>query len=125
MNKVEVIVLAHGSRRKEANHDVNRLADIMQNSSEGRNAKVTAAFLQFAEPGLKQAIEDAVKREKEHILVVPLFLTEGVHINEDIPREIEEASCLYPGVKIEQRPPLGCDEKLAAIMWERAGVVEQ
>jgi len=119
MNTTEVILLSHGSRREEANKDVLALARLMQEYREEQKVDVSAAFLQFAEPSLPEAIKKAVHVGKELILVAPLFLTSGVHITEDIPEAVEEAERLYPGVKIKQCSPLGCDRRLVPIIWDR------
>lgn len=119
MSKTEIILLSHGSRLEKANEDILKLSRLLQDSKQDNDMHVTAAFLQFASPSLTEAIHDAVQRGSTQVLVTPLFLTTGVHITEDIPQIIQSVSSLYQEVSIKQCNPLGSDEKLLPIIWER------
>ncbi|MFQ9617091.1 MAG: sirohydrochlorin chelatase, partial [Clostridium butyricum] len=51
--------------------------------------------------------------------VVPYFLFSGVHIREDIPKEIEEYIADKPGIKISMGNTLGEDPRLADVLADR------
>ncbi len=119
MSKIEVILLAHGSRLQEANDQVLRLGERLQQGKPPGEITTRSAFLQFGKPSLQEAIDQAARQGCQKILVAPLFLTPGVHINEDIPEVIEQSAAAYPEIRFQQCPLLGCDERLVPILWER------
>ena len=119
MSKVEIILLAHGSRLQQANDEVLQLAELLQQSKPNDEITTRSAFLQFGKPSLQESIDDAAKNGCLEVLIAPLFLTSGVHINEDIPEIIKEAREKYPDIHFKQCRLLGCDSRLAPILWER------
>lgn len=120
MPATAVILLAHGSRLQEANDDVAGLAALLQEHAGTEKARVYHAFLQFGKPSLEEIIESCAQNGFKEILVLPLFLTSGVHITEDIPALMAEAKERYPQVAIKQCRLLGCDSRLVPYLWERA-----
>ncbi len=119
MPKVEVILLAHGSRLQQANDDVLHLAGQLQQSKPNNEINTRSAFLQFGKPSLQESIQQAVQNGCQEVLIAPFFLTPGVHINEDIPEIIQEAKEKYPDIEFKQCQLLGCDKRLVPILWER------
>jgi sirohydrochlorin ferrochelatase len=119
MPKLGVILLFHGSRLKEANEDVLKLAELLQDHHNHSEIYTGTAFLQFGRPSLEDAIKKTVSNGCLEIVIAPLFLTSGIHITEDIPEIISRAEKLYPEVKFKQCRPLGCDPRLIPIIWER------
>jgi len=112
-------LLSHGSRLKEANDDVLKLAELLQAHHSHKDIYTCAAFLQFGSPSLEEAIREAVSNDCLEILIAPFFLTSGIHITEDIPEIISRAEKQYPEVKFRQCRPLGGDPRLVPIIWER------
>ncbi len=119
MSKIEVILLAHGSRLQQANDEVLQLAEQLQQSRPKGDITTRSAFLQFGKPSLQDSIEAAARNGCQEVLIAPLFLTPGVHINEDIPEILREAQEKYPEIRFTQCQLLGCDSRLVPILWER------
>ncbi len=119
MSKIEVILLAHGSRLQQANDDVLQLAEQLQQNRPKEDITTRSAFLQFGKPSLQESIDAAVHNGCQEVLIAPLFLTPGVHINEDIPEILKEAEEKYPEIRFTQCRLLGCDNRLVPILWER------
>ncbi len=119
MPKIEVILLAHGSRLQEANDNVLQLAEQLQQSKPKDEITTRSAFLQFGKPSLQESIDAAAHNGCREVLIAPLFLTPGVHINEDIPEIIRQAQEKYPEIRFKQCRLLGCDTRLVPILWER------
>ncbi len=118
MPKQGVIVLAHGSRRAEANEEVLKLATMLS-EKEGLGFYSDVAFLQGGGPSLADTIAKAVTGGCTSIFVVPFFLTSGVHIQEDLPELLGRVRQNHPHLDLVECHPLGCDPKLTCILWER------
>jgi len=119
--KTGVIILGHGSRAKEANLVFTKLVEMIEQKVE--YDLVTRASMELAEPNLEASVADLVAKEVEKIVVVPLFLFPGIHMQEDIPCLMEEVSQQYPAVEFLLGDNIGADEKVAEIMVDRIAEV--
>lgn len=119
--KTGIILLSHGSRAPEAQVTVDEITDHI-NKMRTFDYLVSAS-LQFNQPDLPSAIEMAVSAGMEMIIVVPMFLYNGLHMKEDIPEIIQEESKKYPGVEFAMTRNIGGDRKLAGILLDRIGEV--
>ncbi|MBI1898760.1 MAG: CbiX/SirB N-terminal domain-containing protein [Acidobacteria bacterium] len=81
---------------------------------------VEAAFLELAAPDLRQAVEQVVARGARRVLVVPYFLTLGIHLRRDLPRIAAEISRIYKNVRIEVSEPLEGHPALIEALLDRA-----
>ena len=72
-----VILFAHGSPVPEANQGIAALARRVQESMPG--GVVLPAFLDSAQPDLGAAVAEAVRRGASRLVVMPYFLTVGLH----------------------------------------------
>lgn len=91
-----IILFAHGSAVPEANRQVTRLAEEV---SRRAGCPVTCAFLEIAQPDLPAAVASAAGAGARRIVVIPYFLTMGVHVRTDLPQLIGEQRALFPGVE--------------------------
>lgn len=67
-----------------------------------------------------QASNEATAVQPHHLVVLPLFLLPGVHVMEDIPREIALAqNAVDTSVAIDLRPHLGSHPGLQRLVTER------
>ncbi|MGH9786475.1 MAG: sirohydrochlorin chelatase [Terriglobia bacterium] len=92
-----IIVFAHGSAVPEANEEVARLA---QEVSRRAQCPARCAFLEVAQPDLPAAVADFVAAGARRIVVIPYFLTMGVHVRRDLPRLIAEQQARFPEVDL-------------------------
>lgn len=82
----------------EANQGVSALA--------GRVAEriaadfVTAAFLESAAPDLGTAVAEAHGRGVRRLVIMPYFLTMGLHLRRDLPRLVAEQRARFPDMEI-------------------------
>jgi len=116
--KEKIVIVLHGSPRKEANaweNFLGVLASVMGRAKED----FSLSYLQFGEPSLEKALEEAILKGARRLIVHPLFLSAGHHVVKDIPQIIEETKQKYPQVEILYTRPLGMHEKLAEIVKER------
>lgn len=115
--KTAVVVVAHGSKIKEANLGLYSVIENLKTT--GRWDMVEPSFLQFEEPSLSCAVEDVINRGAEKVIVVPLLLFPGNHMKRDIPEEIEIQRTRHTGVDIVLTRHMGIDNRIAQIVVER------
>lgn len=111
------VILGHGSRSPAAVGEVYELA--RQVEAAGLYSPVEVAFMSMNQPDLGRGIEAAVAKGARRIVVVPLFLTEGVHVREDIPQLVAREAGNHPGVEILCARNIGPDRRLAEILLDR------
>lgn len=116
-----IILLSHGSRRKEANEELLKMAELLNDSRNRPDIIAVGAFLQFGRPSLEEALENMILRGCSEIVVAPFFLSSGVHITEDIPKIMAQVKEKYPRINFFLCPPIGCDPQLIPIIWKRIG----
>ena len=114
--KTGIIVFGHGSSVESANEAVRVIA--RQAAEQGGWELYETAFLE-ASPRLSDAARVLVSRGASEILVLPYFLTLGIHLQRDLPKLVEALSGEY-GLPIRVAPPLDGHEQLSRILVERA-----
>lgn len=112
-----VLLIAHGSRRPEANHDLARLAEAIR--ARGLYPIVETAYLELAEPTISAGGEACVAAGATCVKLLPYFLSAGAHVVEDLERHRQELSERFPHVKFELCPPLGLHPLMIEIVLER------
>ncbi|KJS10819.1 MAG: cobalamin biosynthesis protein CbiX [Peptococcaceae bacterium BRH_c8a] len=116
--KTAIIILSHGSRLPEAQATLQRITALV---SSGVDEKfiVEGAALQFNQPDLPAAIARATDQGAQQVVVVPMFLYLGLHMQRDIPDILAEQKSRYPGVKISMAEHIGADPRLLDIILDR------
>lgn len=116
-----LVLLSHGSRRRESNAEMEALARAVA-AVEGHSfAQVMCAFQQFATPDFNQAVDQLVAQGVTHIVVFPLFLAAGSHVQEDVPAMIAAARKQNFGIEFIVTPHLGQISDMAAFLVGQAG----
>ena len=115
--KLAIILFAHGSVVEEANQGVHDLASEIRNR--GRFHFVRAAFLDCAHPNLGEAIAEAVQAGSVRVIVIPYFLTMGIHLQRDLPNLIAPERERYPQVTIDVGQSLEGHPLMRSIILER------
>lgn len=111
------LLIAHGSRREEANADLVRLADAVRETN--RFGIIEIAYLELAEPDIPTGAQACVKHGARRILMMPYFLSAGVHVRNDLQKFQEQFRAKYSGVEFEVCEPLGLHPKLVEVVIER------
>lgn len=115
-----LLLIAHGSRRKQSNDEVVVLADrLKQNCSEQYNI-IHAGFLELAEPLIPDGIKKCVDDGATSIIVLPYFLNSGRHVVEDIPDIVEQTRPNYPDVDIKIAKHLGASDLMMDLLISSA-----
>lgn len=113
-NKQATLLLAHGSS------DANWLAPfeqlLQQIQSSLGNERVELAYMELAEPSLKNQVIGLVDEGYQHIDVLPLFFAAGRHLRKDVPKMLEELQSDLnkgPDLQIQLHPPIGLFPEVA------------
>jgi sirohydrochlorin ferrochelatase len=112
------IVFAHGSSVESANQAVRSVA--AEVSQRGGYPTVEAAFLEGGRPDLKEAVASLAAKGLSRVVVIPYFLTLGLHLQRDLPRLVEELKRLNPDLEIDVTPPLDAHPSLVEALLDRA-----
>ncbi len=120
-----IVILGHGSRARvwEANQLLLQIVEKFKQKTGEQNVKPAYMNVKSGGPTLEQAIEELIREGFTEIVVAPWFLTDGLHIREDIPEKIDSIKEKYPEVQIALAKPLGADNRLVDILIERIGEV--
>lgn len=94
-----ILLFGHGSSVDDANEGVHALARQVQGA--GPYRYVRAAFLESAQPDLNAAVAQAVEAGLQRVIVIPFFLTMGIHLRRDLPNLIAPLKTKYPHLEIE------------------------
>jgi sirohydrochlorin ferrochelatase len=115
--KPAILLVDHGSRHREANLQLEWLAERVRERVPGRIVEI--AHLELAAPDLSAGIDACVAAGAREIVVHPFFLTPGRHLTRDIPERVREAADRHEGLRVRISPPLGLHEKLVDVVLER------
>jgi sirohydrochlorin ferrochelatase len=115
--RTAILLVAHGSRQQSANDDLHELAARL--SEQGTYAIVEPCFLELAEPELKAGGDRCVHLGATRVLMIPYFLSDGVHLRRDLTAARDELSRRHPNVEFCLGSPLGPHPLLDDLVAER------
>jgi len=115
-----IVVFGHGSSVASANDAVRTVA--AEAARAGRWELYETAFLECA-PRLEDAVVALVRAGAHEILVLPYFLTLGIHLQRDLPKLVERLATDH-AVTIRVAPPLDGHQALSHILVDRAGTLQ-
>lgn len=113
-----LLLIAHGSRRAEANADLEFIASEMR--TRGGFGFVQCSYLELTEPGILAGGAACVAAGATAVVMLPYFLSPGVHVREDLTEARDELAKQFPDVRFALAEPLGRHPKLVEIVAERA-----
>ncbi|NLW80743.1 MAG: hypothetical protein GXY42_03610 [Desulfovibrionales bacterium] len=117
MTKTGMIVLGHGSRRREVASSFEALVGRVAARVSG--APVLPAFFSLGEPTLADQVRKLTAQGCSRIVIMQYFLYNGVHIEHDIPKMIEGLKEEFPGVAFVIQPTLENDPAMEQLLVER------
>lgn len=118
-----VLLIAHGSRKVEANQELHDLAGRIR--AEGIYSIVEPSFLELAEPDIRTGGSTCVSQGATRILMVPYFLSAGVHLQEDLKTARDELRDQFPEVEFRLAAALGPHPLLDRVVAERIRELDQ
>ena len=121
-DQTAVLLIAHGSRHQAANDDLRELAARL--AAAGEFSIVEPCFLELAEPDIATGGSRCVARGATRVLMVPYFLSAGVHLFRDLTAARDDLSRIHPQVEFRLGPPLGPHPLLDQLVAARARDLE-
>ena len=112
-----IVLVDHGSRRPEANAQLEALAAELRAREPG--TLVRTAHLEVAAPDVAAALADCAAAGAHEVVLLPWFLAPGRHTAEDIPRAVARARERHPELRVRTAEPLGLDARLVEIALAR------
>lgn len=111
-----ILFVAHGSRRKESNLEFETMVARLQDRLDDSYAEGTAAFLEFATPGIDEAIHTMIEKGITEIQIYPFFLNSGKHVHTDIPEKVNASKKIYPDVDFTLLSHFGNSEHILSVI---------
>ena len=112
--QIGYVIFAHGSPIESANAAVRAIA------ADAALPLYETAFLDSSPPNLADAVAALAGRGATEIVVIPYFLTLGMHLQRDLPALVKSLEKQSPGLKIRVTAPLDGHPALPAILRDRA-----
>jgi sirohydrochlorin ferrochelatase len=118
-----LLLIAHGSRREEANADLEHLAKELRRRD--LYSLIACAYLELAEPDIETAAEQCVVQGAECVLLLPYFLAAGMHVTRDLEAARDRLQSRYLQVRFRLCEPIGLHPLMIDIITERARDAER
>ncbi len=121
--KRALVIVDHGSRRREAHEHLERVAAEVQRLAP--KLRVYVAHMDLADPSLGQALEACVRDGATDVVVHPFFLVPGRHLTDDVPALVDQAVRAHSGLRVQVSEPLGDAPGIAELVLQASiGSVE-
>ena len=105
-----ILLFAHGARDPGWAEPFRRIAGRVRAGQP--DVRVELAFLELMEPRLAEAVAALAGEGIDRITLVPLFLAQGGHLKEDLPRLLDDIRRQHPSVRIDVTAAIGDSESL-------------
>lgn len=112
-----VLLIAHGSRRSEANDDLVKLAQLI--SERATYPIVEVSYLELTSPTIPDGGKACVDKGARRVLMLPYFLSAGVHVVNDLKEFCQQLNEAFPDVEFVLCPHLGLHPLMADIVLAR------
>jgi sirohydrochlorin ferrochelatase len=120
--QMALLLIAHGSRRSEANADLEYVAAAIR--LHGRYPIVQVSYLEMAEPGIETGASMCVEKGATEVIMLPYFLSPGRHVVEDLAFTRKQLCERFTAVGFSLAEPLGRHPLLVDVVEERAREAE-
>ena len=115
--KSAALLIAHGSRRPEANRDLVDLAFAIRGRT--HYPIVEIAYLEVVEPTIPKGARRCVEQGATRVSFLPYFLSAGAHVVEDLERIRADLALEFPAVRFVLCRPLALHPLLIEIVVDR------
>src|SRR5689334_20028954 len=92
-----VLLIAHGSKRDEANQDLVKLAALV--AERGGYRIVEVSYLDVVEPTIPMGGRSCVAAGAKRVLMMPYFLSAGMHVVHDMQAHRDDLLGEFPDVE--------------------------
>ena len=109
-----IILFAHGARDPEWAQPFKKIKRLLEAKRPGTTIKL--AFLELMPPALPDAVAKLAESGHRSITIAPLFMAQGGHLKNDLPKILDALRADYPQTTITLLPAIGdVDPVLEAI----------
>lgn len=105
-----ILLFAHGARDPSWAEPFRRIVARLRRKQPG--TRVELAFLEMIEPTLAASVAGLAAEDIGRITIVPLFLAQGGHLKEDLPRLLDDIRKHHPALQIDVTSAIGDSEDL-------------
>lgn len=118
-----LVLFAHGARDPRWAEPFRRIQAALRERRPG--FAVELAFLELMQPPLADTMAALIAAGHRAIAVAPLFMAQGGHLRNDLPKLLDGVRAAHPGVELRLLPAIGeVDAVLLAIADWLAGALE-
>jgi sirohydrochlorin ferrochelatase len=111
-----LIVFAHGSTIETANEAVHAVTSQLARRT---GCRVETAFLDCAPPTMADAVSHLANDGIRKVVILPYFLTLGVHLQRDLPAIVDRLRPIYTDVEFTITEPLDGHPALLDVLIDR------
>lgn len=112
-----LVIAAHGTRLADGQQDCRRLAELVAEHLPG--VEVRLGHVELVDPQIDQVVAELLGRH-DHVVVAPLMMGTGAHVQRDIPGAIKQAvQAAGREGDVTLTPHLGAHPLLLAAVWQR------
>lgn len=105
MDQSAIILFAHGARDPQWAEPFRKMRERVAAQLPG--IPVELAFLELMVPDLEEAIRRVTAAGARHVSVIPLFMAQGGHLKQDLPRKLERLRERHPELRLAVSPAIG------------------
>jgi sirohydrochlorin cobaltochelatase len=99
------ILFAHGARDPQWAEPFKRIRERMLAARPGLDVRL--AYLELMTPSLEDAVAECAAAGVTQVRLIPLFMAQGGHLKQDLPKKIGVLRDAHPQVEITVSPPIG------------------
>ena len=81
---------------------------------------VSASYLELAEPNIDQGATTCIAEGAERVILVPYFLSAGIHVLRDLTGARDRLAGCFPKVEFRLAEPMGRHPLLVEVIAQRA-----
>ena len=100
-----IVLFAHGARDPQWAEPFARIRERVRASRP--EYPIEIAYLEIMTPTLEDAIAAVISEGAMAVTVFPLFMAQGGHLKQDLPRILEAIRATHPHIPISLEPAIG------------------
>jgi sirohydrochlorin cobaltochelatase len=100
-----IVLFAHGARDPDWARPFEAIRERIRTARP--EYPIALAYLELMEPDLETAIATLIGEGAVGITVFPLFMAQGNHLKQDIPRILDAVRATHPRIPIALEPAIG------------------
>jgi sirohydrochlorin cobaltochelatase len=105
ISRAALVLFAHGARDPEWSAPFRNVQHRV--AARCPTLTVELAFLELMPPALEEVLERLAAAGHTRITIAPLFMAQGGHLKQDLPRLLAELRRRHPAIVLDLLPPVG------------------